>query len=319
MKYRFLRIIIISIFTLLPKPLFCQNTEYADYLGQELRQHQLYSFLASLFLNVQIALNGKGAFTETPNASPLSQGFVEGIAEDHGIAKDFQVKLSDGYGASFNTILIPYDLAATIEKNELVSEIDALYDKLLNSTDKDELLTISDTLSEHVGALDHEFTHYKNHDVRNQLIITSLLNIAIYVSYLTFEYKVLADSLKRSGQFKKTCYAIASSIGLTALTAVVDAWISRLQEKRADGGVRNAPHILKAMIKRYTRMQEDIKAYYRNSESWAHQKYAALLEKYPICYLLFDPLHPPLPDRVAYFQERLNALEKANSDLALSA
>lgn len=304
---------LILLFSFCTGSLFSNETaaKQQDFLGKDFRELQLYSLAAAFALNLQIAFSGKGAFSDLSDASDISQGFVNAIAQDHTITDNLQIKMSDGYAAGFNTILIPYDVYSSLANDQLMSEIDALYVELSNAQDPESMTRITTQLCEHIGALDHEFTHYKNKDLRNYLILSTLTNFIVYASYLTFETHFLAEKIKNAGEIKKFFYALSSGIGLTAATSLINSWIARTQEKKADEGVRNHPHILNAMIIRYERMQEQIKEYYRNSNSWIHRKYATLLEKYPSSYLLFDPIHPPLPDRVARFQERLDVLEKS--------
>lgn len=272
-----------------------------------MRETQITALLASLVASVQIYFSGKGVFSELPDAHAMSTDFVKNIAKEHGINPDFQVRLSDGYAAGIGTILVP-----TADNLRLLSTLDYA---LLNheyANDKQELDAAYDELCEHIGSLDHEFTHYKNNDLRNSLIVCSLIDLAVYGAYFTYEYKILAEKLRNSSDFKKWLYTCASSLGLNATTALLNCWYNRFQERRADEGIRNEIPVLKAMIKCFDRGDKNLKAILSQAGGFA-ARFAQWLEKHPCLHLLLDPVHPPLPERIARFEERIAALEKADA------
>lgn len=275
-----------------------------DYLSQEMRQSQVGGLLTSLIASIGIFFAGKTIFSNLPNARGSAKYFVEDIAQEHGINPDFQVKLSDGYGAGINTITIPASSNFSI-----FSTLDyALMDYYDYANDKEELEAAEHELNEHIGCLDHEFTHYKNHDVRNSLIVCSLINLAVYSAYFTYEYNVLAEKLRTMGSFKKWLYTYSSSIGLSLTTTLLNCWYKRFQEKRADEGIRNEVPVLKAMISCFKRFQQNTQDYLISKGGFA-EKFSQWLEKYPSLNLLLDPIHPPLQDRINRLQERIDSIE----------
>lgn len=276
-----------------------------DYLSKEMRELQFTSAISAFILSMKTLFSGKGIFSELPLASEAATDFVKIIAQEQEIKDSFEVRIEEGYAAGMGTILLPQDQNSYFLKTELDT---ALYNYHYGAT-SDIQNQAAEELFEHIGSIDHELTHFKNHDTRNSLIFSALLNLTLITSYLTFEYKVLAPHLKNMGGFKKWLYACGSGLGLSALSTLVDTWTRRLREKRADEGVRNDPEVLKAMINWTIRDHEIFKKMLNTSPSRFWRLVGAWIEKYPCLYFLLDPVHPPLPERQARFQERLDALE----------
>lgn len=284
------------------------TTPTPDYLSESMRRVQFGSALTSLAACLESYFSGKGAFSQLPEASNLTVGFVNDIANQNGIDPDFQVKIGPGYAASIGTILVPYDP----EQYFLRSTLDSSLLKYNYPTDKDELEAATNELYEHMGVLDHEFTHYKNHDLRNSLIFISLLNIAIYSTFFTYEYKMLSEKLRRANPVQKWLYTCLTSLGLTTTTNLINFWYSRSLETRADEGIRNEVDVLKGMIRFFKREQQKIKVLLTQAGG-LKAKFALWLEKYPSLYFFIDPKHPSLPDRIAHFEQRITALENSTS------
>jgi hypothetical protein len=275
----------------------------SDYLSKDMRQTQIGALLATLVASLQIYLSGKESFAYMPEASSYSKEFVELIAAEHGIHPNFQVKLGTGYAAGIDTIIIPADGGISQEW----STLDYALADYQNATDKEELAA-TENLCEHIGSLDHEFTHYKNHDLRNSLLVGSLINAALYSAFFTYEYKVLAEKLRAASNNKKWLYSYASSLGLSITSALLNCWYARFQEQRADEGIRNEIPVLKAMIRCFKQLDQDIQ-HYLSKAGRIPALFAKCLEKHPSLNLFLDPVHPPLPDRIARFEQRLEALE----------
>ncbi|CAN5122374.1 hypothetical protein BH09DEP1_BH09DEP1_3970 [soil metagenome] len=290
---------------LLPMHASSQGQE-TDYLSQDMRRTQITAGIATIVGSLYGVLKGGGAFSSYSDASGKSTAFVEEIASEHGITDEIQVKIGEGYAAGIGTIMVPYEPNYYF----LRATLDTALEKLEYGNDK-EVLEALEELDEHIGSLDHEFTHYKNHDMRNSLLVTSLVNLCIYSAYFTFEYKMLSEKLRNSSTLKKWLYTHFSTLGLSATTGLLSCWYSRIREARADEGVRNEAPILKAMINFFKKEEQMVKDLLSNS-NWFNKKFAGWLEKYPCLYLRFDPLHPPIPERIARFQERLDALELAS-------
>lgn len=281
-----------------------------DYLSKDMRQTQIGALFGSLVAFLQIYLSGKDMFIFMPNATDYSKEFVELIAKEHGINPNFQVKLGSGYAAGIDTIIIPADGGIS----QKWSTLDYALMDYENATDKEELAAI-ENLCEHIGSLDHEFTHYKNHDLRNSLLVGALINAALYSAFFTYEYKVLAEKLRAASNNKKWLYTYASSLGLSITSTLLNCWYHRFQEQRADEGIRNEIPVLKAMIKCFKQLDQDIQ-HHLSKAGRIPALFAKWLEKHPSLHLFLDPVHPPLPHRIARFQERLEALE--SSDLIAS-
>lgn len=278
-----------------------------DYLEPKMRELQLTSALTAFMVSLKTLFSGKGIFSDLPSASAATTKFVKEIAQEHGITDEIDVKIEHGYAAGTGTILLPQDpnsyfLQTTLDTSlhnynyGLTSDIQALAEL---------------ELMDHIGSLDHELTHYKNNDMRNSLIFSAGLNFTLISAYLFFEYKVLAPQLRKTHELKKWLYACGSGLGLSTISYLIDSWTRRLREKRADEGVRNDPAVLKAMIAWTAKDQIELKELLNNSSSRFCRLIGAWIEKYPCLYLLFDPVHPPLPERQARFQERLDALKVA--------
>lgn len=236
-------------------------TPATDYLSESMRRVQFGSAITSLTTCLESYFSGKGAFSELPETSDLTKEFVEEIANRNGIDPNFQVKIGPGYAAGIGTILVPYDNDSLY----LSTTLDSAILKYNYPTDKDELEAATAELQEHIGVLDHEFTHYKNHDLQNSLVVASLLNIGIYGAFFTYEYKMLSEKLRTASEFKKWLYTCITSAGLTVTTNLLNSWYSRYVEARADEGIRNEAHILKAMIRFFKHEQEKVKELLTNA------------------------------------------------------
>lgn len=298
-----LRTILLLLFV---TPVFTQGTPTTGYLSDEMRELQVSVMLSAAAESITGIFSGKGLFSELPNASADATAFVQEVARDHGISPEFQVKISDGYAAGIGTILLPenpntYFLSTTLDAS--------LYNYNYGPT-SDSRAIAHQELMEHIGSLDHEFTHYKNHDMRTRLIFTALLNTGLVGGYFCLESAYLSSYLKSASEVKKWVYALCSGLGLSATSFLINKWLCRYQERRADEGVRNDRDILNAKIAQCMTYHADLKNMMSSSSSRFWRWVGAHLDTYPWLYYLYDPEHPSLLERKARFEQRLLELEK---------
>ena len=208
--------VLISFSILLPAPSFGKDTS-RDYLSHEMRRTQATAGLASIIVSLFVLFKGSGVFSNAPQASDSSRAFIEDIASQHGITDKLQIKIGDGYAAGIGTIIVPFDE----NYYYLRTTLDTALENYRYATNDKESLQAIEELNEHIGVLDHEFTHYKNHDMRNSLVIASLLNLCIYSAYFSFEYKVLSEKLRKSDDSAKWFYTNVSALGLSAVTGLL--------------------------------------------------------------------------------------------------
>lgn len=278
-----------------------------DYLSVSQREAQFSTILATFFISIKTLISGKGVFSDSPNASADATQFVKEIAKDHGIQDCFDVKIGSGYAAGTGTIFLEKDPKAYFNCTTLDKSLHT-YNYGLTS---DSRSIAEQEILEHIGSLDHEFTHFKNHDMQNALIFSALLNFGLIGGYLAFESTVLAPRLKNATDSVKSGYAVFSGIALSTVSTLIDTWTRRLREKRADEGVRNDPAVLKAMIDWTIREQTNIKELLNSCSSDFWLTVGSYIDKYPCLYLLLDSVHPPLPERQARFEQRLKEIESA--------
>jgi hypothetical protein len=278
-----------------------------------MRRAQISGALGALIGNFVYLYLGKSTFSQMPSASSNAKEFVEAVANDHGISNDFQIKVGDGYAAGMGTVVLEHNNDSW---SQTQTRLDKAIEEYANAQTEEEFNSALEKLDEHIGLLDHEFTHYKNRDVRNFLISSSVISVGLLAAFLMFEHKFLSHHLEKSSKFNKWVYSYVSGIGISIACAFLTCWYKCKQEKHADEGVRNDINVLNAMVKWAQRLQQEIKDRLKNS-NWFGKKFGQLLEKYPSLYLLLDPIHPPLPEREARFSERLSQI-KTDSVLSRS-
>lgn len=260
--------------------------------------------IAPLISEAQDAFDVDAYFQQFLDAS---DGITEFIKEQFAIRnievpQGFCVKLTHQYEAGRSVIGIPATFIAG------VSDLEVLFSLMGNDEISEEKRNQYHLLFlQHLGSIDHEITHIAKNHVRKGALARIGISLTAIAALKLFEYhnKTLHKFIQNGPFFEKLIYAMSTGAALYAFNRFLYYMYIRNYEIEADEGIRNNPGVLFARIKYFNEIQEELKT---DVKTRFGEKGFALFEKFPTLYLLYDPEHPILPERIDRLNERLQTV-----------